>query len=468
MHHCNWHWETSWRTQPKRMRWWKAHSLDSTEKEKTQDFVFFQMGSRSKLRLPGSSQVKPQSNEKDLVKLFVLVVGGLYFAAVLAWSTHSTGLSITDYARITEARAENWSTYLTKGSHYSHVVNWSEWPLAWSNLTLASSRAEVIVWHRIPKTGGESMAALLDALKRSGNVESVIGLNAVRHFCEEIWAFAEMPLAGKKNRQWVYLVVNRRVKAKCGGDIVCLIHGHWPFVESWHTLLGNPSSHRVETRLISMVRHPIRRLESFFHYIRGRSGGWRAQTDDNARLNSAEVMHSTRNMTLSQCVNHQRNVCRLSVNYLVHWFCGRCGTASLSDDDGSGNGIDGEALRSAMHNVIDSFDTVLILEEFPMSAALMRSLFPQWFADASWSSFSDQVRHVSERQAEDRHSAGYHSYSPISETSFEWRKLAVMNQFDLTFYEWTRVRFYQQILALPDASEFVKLFPQLERIQQLS
>ncbi|TGZ62915.1 hypothetical protein CRM22_007170 [Opisthorchis felineus] len=229
--------------------------------------------------------------------------------------------------------------------------------LLWSRASLSHSFLEsptqsisgskhninLVVYNRVPKTGGTSLVHLIYHLCKRNNV----GITMVNISWNGVY------LNRFNQLQLVHNMSNRRYARPL------LLHGHFVFLN--FAQFGST----LQPIYLNMIRDPLERLVSHYYFLR---------FGDDFRPNviRKRMKHSDRQQTFDDCVVNGGFDCQPKDLWVqVPFFCGHAAYCRIPGNP--------EALETAKRRVTEDYLLVGLTEEFDEFVTLLEKLLPRFF-----------------------------------------------------------------------------------------
>ena len=229
-------------------------------------------------------------------------------------------------------------------------------------------------------------------------------------------------------------------------------------------------------QFITMIRHPIDRIISFFYYLRGMGGGGSLHSSNPAKNG---IIRLTKQYTLKQCIQDlnqseyqmeqtkiskygkrvgqvikqtemlpRKDVCRLSVNYMTQYYCGQDSVLCFPRH------LTVASLQRAIFNLNTYFTFVGILDEFDLSMKVFYKQFGYLFD-------KKKIRDIEEFETKMKGAVNKYMNSKMgyvsNKTDFRpelckdhplYQYLQSKNLLDLELYQYAKKRFYITVKQL--------------------
>ena len=351
---------------------------------------------------------------------------------------------------------------------------------------LSLTNVKYIFFHRVAKTGTETIFTLFRIFSSIQSFSNEIRAhhNDLEHnFCEELFSYEILTLQRIAHE---YLPSLRKCKDPTRHD-TCFVRSHAPFIDNslgyrkdhidpiLETSLddddGNNDNINIKNRLhtstvgyITMVRDPIQRIFSLFYYMRGRGGGYRAS--EQGQRDALDTIRATKNLTLRECVedmikvekenknliangngngnnNYKKDVCRLSSNYMTHFFCGQdmnvCSYTNMTQ----------ASLDRAISNIDKYFAFVGLFEEYHLSMRLLYYKFKHFFDRAKTKNYAHFQELLNKEMEKYRKEQEYGTYKNdyLDENDPLYQYLVSRNELDIKLYQHIKQKFYACIVS---------------------
>lgn len=364
-----------------------------------------------------------------------------------------------------------------------------------------NNNTHFLIFHRIAKTGSESIWYLLRKIK-GDNVAALDGQQQSfhnewkYHFSQELWANQDVPQHGWKVHG---SMLDRCVIKQQQQDMdfkYCFFrtHSHFldniTFIESHlqpilslktnkNSLMYNNYNYasnffRRKIEFMTVIREPMSRIESIYYYLRGKGGGYRKNG-----LNVSEVrgvVFTTLNFTFEQCIldlmqidynynylsavndvddgddiaasviniNHGMNgfiigkdICRLPMNYMTRFFCGQDEIVC------KWNSLNIASLYRALENMNKYFGFVGLMEEFELSLRMLYFRFKDSFIKKGIS-LQRMFEHLNDAKKKENY--GKMQHPKFNQNTIVFNFLARKNELDLLLYDYVKQYFNQYVV----------------------
>ncbi|OON24041.1 heparan sulfate 2-O-sulfotransferase [Opisthorchis viverrini] len=211
------------------------------------------------------------------------------------------------------------------------------------SIPVSKHNINLVVYNRVPKTGGTSLVHLIYHLCKRNNV----GITMVNISWNGVY------LNRFNQLQLVHNMSNRRYARPL------LLHGHFVFLD--FAQLGST----LQPTYLNMIRDPLERLVSHYYFLR---------FGDDFRPNviRKRMKHSDRQQTFDDCVVNGGLDCQPKDLWVqVPFFCGHAAYCRIPGNP--------EALETAKRRVAEDYLLVGLTEEFDEFVTLLEKLLPRFF-----------------------------------------------------------------------------------------
>jgi len=207
-----------------------------------------------------------------------------------------------------------------------------------------STNSDILIYNRVPKCGSSTMEGVLRALSRRNNFTI--------HFSQN---YGGQVLSPTKEEELAKQVT------KMGENGPVIFDRHFFTME-------NDRHHEHNFEWINIVREPVSRLVSMFHYLR-KPARWASKKN--------RPPESWFNKSLDACVLQGDKECQVGFGFQSLQLSFFCGSNRQCVDPSSRSG-----LQMAKYNIETRYAVVGVMEEFQTSLEVLQEILPRWFRGA--------------------------------------------------------------------------------------
>ena len=448
--------------------------------------------------------------------------------------------------------SENWESFDGDGNSKLGIISKHDKACLWKQIPNRSNLSEMalyntknLIFHRIAKTGSSVVKSMFSDqhFVNESNMKHKMGMisgamdNKAHHFSSELLARENISsniytsyMKKHLNKLYDNCLTTKTDNDDDHDDKYCVFVTHMIFVDNdgssimtkninatlepnstyllYENLLSTfnvnrYANYKAPTQFITFVRNPLKRIESFFYYLRGMSGGWRGESIASKKLNGnlyqlesdeenkgkktimyssngtqikvnktiflniekeyddkskhkaglqvANVLNSTNFYSFKKCIDDMKkennNICWLQENYMTRFYCGQ--NKNLCNV----NNMTKISLDHSISNLNKYFSFVGILEHFDVSIYLLQLKFPHII---KWNKFENifntnvsvalkNTKNILNRLS-GKHGYGKYQHSKLITNSTEYHILVERNKLDILLFNYVNDYYEKYII----------------------